>query len=129
MKIYVITKGEYSDYHICDVAIDKERAESLVKFHSSEYELAEIEEYDTEATPDEAIKNFEPIWYVHITPSGSISKTRISHFSNDPSYDNEYNLFNDNSFNAYIKTKSEEYAVKIALDRRAKILAERFGIS
>lgn len=28
-KAYVITKGTYSDYHICAVTLDKSRAEKL----------------------------------------------------------------------------------------------------
>lgn len=48
MKIYVITKGCYSDYHICAVATDKEKANMLAKKFSDSYECAEIEEYDTD---------------------------------------------------------------------------------
>lgn len=29
MKVYVITKGEYSDYMICDVTLDKEHAKKI----------------------------------------------------------------------------------------------------
>lgn len=31
MKVYVITKGIYSDYHICAVAMDEEKAKVLGK--------------------------------------------------------------------------------------------------
>ena len=44
--IYVITKGIYSDYHICAVATDKTRAEELRLFFSDQYEEANIEEYE-----------------------------------------------------------------------------------
>lgn len=30
MKIYIVTAGEYSDYHICKVFTDKEKAEKYV---------------------------------------------------------------------------------------------------
>lgn len=49
MKIYVITKGEYSDYHICATTTDKDRAEFLREMASTigEYgEEAKIEEFD-----------------------------------------------------------------------------------
>lgn len=52
MKIYVITKGCYSDYSIYGVAIDKEKAERMKKYFSDDEE-AEIEEYDTDT--------FEPL--------------------------------------------------------------------
>lgn len=52
MKVYVITKGCYSDYHICAVETDKEKAKLLAQRFSSSYEKAEIEEWDTDANPD-----------------------------------------------------------------------------
>ena len=49
MKIYVITKGEHSDYHICAATTDKDRAEFLrdMASTSGRYgEEARIEEFD-----------------------------------------------------------------------------------
>lgn len=49
MKIYVITKGEYSGYHICAATTDKDRAEILKRMASTDGpygEEAKIEEYD-----------------------------------------------------------------------------------
>ncbi len=53
MKVYVITKGAYSDYSIYGVALDKKRAETLRKFISDKYDEGMIEEYDTDT--------FEPL--------------------------------------------------------------------
>ena len=46
MKIYAITKGTYSDYHICALTVDKNRAERLKKIYSNNYEEAIIEIYE-----------------------------------------------------------------------------------
>lgn len=49
MKIYVITKGEYSDYHICAATTEKERAEFLRDMASTiktDGQEAKIEEFD-----------------------------------------------------------------------------------
>lgn len=52
MKIYVITAGEYSDYHIVAVTTDKEKADNFVKVHNDSkrfyYDDAYVEEYDTD---------------------------------------------------------------------------------
>ena len=48
MKVYVITAGVYSDYHICCVCIDRETAERRKKLFSDKYDEAEIEEFDTD---------------------------------------------------------------------------------
>lgn len=48
MKIYVITKGEYSAYHICAATTDKDRAEMLKRMASTDdlYGEARVEEVD-----------------------------------------------------------------------------------
>lgn len=48
MKVYVITKGEYSDYSICGVSLDREEAENIAKKCTDRYSEAEVEEYDTD---------------------------------------------------------------------------------
>lgn len=48
MKVYVITKGSYSDYHICSVCLDRETAERRMKLFSDNFDEAEIEEFDTD---------------------------------------------------------------------------------
>lgn len=44
MKVYVLTEGEYSDYHIEAVKLDKEEADRLALVHPD----WEIEEFDTD---------------------------------------------------------------------------------
>ena len=48
MKIYVITRGDYSAYHICGVATDKDKANKIAEMCSG-WDEASVEEYDTEA--------------------------------------------------------------------------------
>ena len=45
MKIYIVTCGEYSDYHIDKVFTDRAKAEEYRKWC---YEANDVEEYDTE---------------------------------------------------------------------------------
>lgn len=52
MKIYVITKGEYSSYTIMAVAIKKDIAERIRKRVSDSWDEAIIEEYETDAWED-----------------------------------------------------------------------------
>lgn len=47
MKIYIVTKGDYSDYHIEAVFESKKKAELYVKYHSS-WDEPRIEEWDTD---------------------------------------------------------------------------------
>lgn len=49
MKIYAVTKGEYSDYHIIALTADKEAAQKIAKMFSygeCDYDQAQVEEYE-----------------------------------------------------------------------------------
>ena len=48
MKIYIITRGSYSDYHICGVAVDLKEAKRLQNINTDEWDVSRIETYDTE---------------------------------------------------------------------------------
>lgn len=50
MKIYVVTEGSYSDYHIVGVSDDMETARKI-----AEYRGAEVETYDTNDFTDDRL--------------------------------------------------------------------------
>lgn len=55
MKLYAITKGCYSDYHICGIATSKSKAEKMKKFYSVPDDEALIEEFEANQYNDEFI--------------------------------------------------------------------------
>ena len=59
-RVYLVTAGCYSDYHIIRVFLDKNKAESYMKI-CNEPDLNELEEY--ELSDD---KVFTPIYYIKI---------------------------------------------------------------
>lgn len=117
MKVYVITRGEYSDYHICAVTLDKERAERLKVIYSSYLEDAEIEVFDTESDKDES--GLVP-YKVERPDSSEPEITRISceDFGWDCPGFGEVNVW----------AKDEAHALKIARDKLAKYKAEKEGL-
>lgn len=46
MKIYAITKGDYSDYHICRLTTDYEKAKRYKEAYSDKWNEACIETYE-----------------------------------------------------------------------------------
>ena len=48
MKVYVITEGSYSDYHIVGVTLDRDKAERAAKLVEGAYSCANIEEWETD---------------------------------------------------------------------------------
>lgn len=135
-KIYVITAGDYSDYHICAVTTDKERAEFLKKWYFRNDADVEIEEY-VDGEPDvPATADLVPIYVVTCTEKGDISHCFIGHYierNEAPVSKFKFFRYYQNSqaqeyFRGELTAEDEEHAIKIVKDKRAKMLAERFGI-
>lgn len=125
MKIYVVTEGSYSAYHIICATLDKEQAERAVKFFSDEYDTAEIEEYDSDEIkliPDGSIE-----WGVHIS---SIDHSVIDIETFNKPRLNNYIYYNTakNLYSIYINACDEAHAIKVATDELAKYLAEKEGL-
>ena len=123
MKIYVITKGHYSDYHIYAVAIDYEKACILQKRFSTKCAPAEIEEFDTEDFNDIFVKkNLYDVWF------GSNGKVREV-FEEDMVYfapkDNPVRMLKSGMVAVYVFAFDKESAIKIAAEKRAMELSKR----
>lgn len=124
MKIYVITKGCYSDYHICAVTEDKYKADLLVKRFTDNREEAHIEEYDTD---DYAVLLSNNVYFCR-QRKGEEIKIRLS----TGDYINEHTLSVKGccggTLYMHVIARNEEQALKIALDRFAKYRAEEMGL-
>jgi len=122
--IYVITSGEYSDYHICAVATTESRAEELRKMYSNNYFQAEIEAYD-ENVPS---NSYDPVsaqyWEFLFDEKGNKQYVRqYWDASNLP-----LKIYGTSQIRiSNIIADNESRAFKIACDERAKYLATYFG--
>lgn len=125
MKVYVITLGCYSDYHICSVTLDKEQAEMLREKYSSEYDSAEIETYDTDDN-NLILKcgNVYSCWYLKEDSQIIINPSTFSYFRPE---DLEVCTARA-GYRTHVLADSEEDALKIASDKFAKYRAEKMGL-
>lgn len=115
MKVYVITKGDYSDYHICGVSLDKEEAELIAEKCSTSYDEASVETYDTE--------EFSPL-----LKGGSVFFVRLCYDNNEIEIHEDDWDFTANKINkvvpmirnmgcfTYVVAEDEEHARKIGTD-------------
>ena len=146
-KVYVITTGEYSDYTIRAVTPSKEQAEKLKRYYSCNHyyggEEARIEEYDIDK-PYEDLDDLVPVYYVRIYRNGKCycgqstwahKKTgKIVGETERSVEDLGYSLYTDPNtlecfklqFEWYGLAKNEEHALKIAQDKRAKLLEKYY---
>lgn len=124
-KVYVITRGNYSDYHICAVTLDPERAKNLKRLFSG-YDEAQIEEYPL----DEKVET--RTYGVRLQrETGKHIKTKLDDydFYSDGGVEEDCEFGADEELTFWCTAKDEEHALKIARDRLAQYKAERKGIS
>lgn len=123
MIVYVITKGEYSDYMICDVTLDKKQAELLKVNYSDEWEEACIEEYDTDRYKIEMSDDYKPMWRVEFRRNEMCGCYAFT--GENVKHGTVYNTGWGSVIYVYINAKDEEHAKKIAKDIYMKWLAEK----
>lgn len=130
MKVYVITKGEYSEYGIYAVTLDKEQAELLKAEYSDKWDEAFIEEYDTDNSWIEVSDDYKPIWNVEFRCRDNkiVRCYKISHDNIRHGEIFEVHWYNNkrcDELKVFVEAKDEEHAEKIATDRYMKWLAEQ----
>lgn len=136
MKVYVITSGKYSDYHIDAISLDKDEAYRICATLNNNRPAdmyCDVEEYDTEGvkviSQDEIKKRFEMC---------------VEYKSGEERWFDEEGLVTENVNNISVKRyagsdkieinatlpreTTEDKARKIMFDRIAKFKAERAGI-
>lgn len=123
--IYVITSGEYSDYHICAVATTESRAEELRKMYSNNYSQAEIEEYE-ENVPSDSWYHPVSIQYWEFLFDEKGNKRYVRQYWDEPNLPLKIYGTSQIRINNII-ADDESHAFKIACDKRAEYLATYFG--
>ena len=135
-KLYAITRGDYSDYHICAITSDPERAKQLKLYYTNWHDEAEIEEYIDGDPNSGDCSNLRPIWRVTYLADIGKSYWRVicKCYTNEP-YQSTYHLAGEPIsrigqliFSADIDAENEEKALKIAQDQYAKMKAEKLGL-
>ena len=118
--VYVITKGCYSDYHICAVTMDIDRARHLQKLFSN-YEKANIEEFYLDETQVEHLYGIEMSKRTH-----SFIQLYRDEYDN-PDFTGQIDESRE-AVTVWVMAKDENSAIKAAQDRYAQYRAEREGI-
>lgn len=126
MKIYAITKGCYSDYHICALTTSKEKAERLKAIYSNNYRWssgeAEIEEYEDGEGGD-----LRTLWTCdenglnpNVCPVNVDDKEEIITYKNGEHKGKVYRVF--------VFANDADHATKKAQDMIAQYKAEKAGL-
>lgn len=126
MKVYVITEGEYSDYHIIGVAESREKAKRISNMFEGSFSLPNIEEYDT----DFWVKDDRQAYCVRVNAEGKISIGRLWH--DEPigivTERRDWITGKIDGYSVIVYAKDEKHAFKIAQDKIAEFKARKEGI-
>lgn len=117
MKVYVITCGSYSDYQICAVTEDLEKAKLLKIKYSDSYDEAEIEEYETEDNVIEA--DFKKLYW-KIRVCKKTGEVIHCHSFYQLGYKNTGITTYSSVYEVIAMAENEEKAKKIAFDMIAR---------
>jgi hypothetical protein len=122
-KIYIVTSGEYSDYHIEAVFSTKELAESYIEDTTSEdnrfYDDPTIEIYEIDGYSDMKKRGYK-LYYVSMEKDGSVYSINETDWC---PHQDELCINRFNRLTAMVKAKSEKHAIKIVNERRAYLIA------
>ena len=131
MKVYIVTQGDYSAYHIEAVFLTYEQAVAYMERHIAQSEWVygmQIEEYEMDA---EAPKSDKLMWEVEYKKNlWSIKQTNVM-TDTEPEL-NSVRWFDDvfpwDEFSMFTFAKDKWQALKIGQDTYAKMKAEREGL-
>ena len=114
-KIFVVTVGEYDDYHIVGVTTDRAVAERIVELHDDGWYTPDIEEHDD--TTAEDIANEKPGWCVDLWDDGRLQAHKQSIPYRPENYHEIFTRINDHVI-CIVPGETEEEAIAEAKKRR-----------
>lgn len=133
MTVYVITEGDYSDYHIIGVTLDKETAMKYVEIHTNKdnYFVPKIEEYDSN-TISYIAKEDAFGWLVVLNSEGLVKCEESDFPIHYPDYLNKVERWGKSAkewrYVAYVSAENKDKACKIGLDLIAQFKAKKKGV-
>lgn len=126
MKVYVVTEGDYSDYHIVGVCTSQESAKRIQQIASGDYHEAKIEEYEADKFNIKPTYNY---YGVSVYKNGSAT-ANIDGYIFEPYEVRDYcNAKHTCAFSVDVFAQDEEHAKKIAFDLIAEYKAKEKGIA
>lgn len=116
MKIYAITKGDYSDYHICRLTTDYEKAKRYKEAYSDKWNEACIETYEDNENDEQMLYWQYSLGTDTLTLSETIDTEKI------------WTHQNGSIYRVDVRDSDKMHAFKKVFDMLAKYKAEQAGL-
>lgn len=121
MKIYSVSKGEYSDYKVMALYSNKEYAEGICNRirRYYKYDRPFVEEFTLDENL-EILKKGYNIYFLRMDREGNASGIEIT---GDIDNIGDWGFDIHNKLYMYVLAKDEKHAIKIVNDKRAELIA------
>lgn len=129
-KVYIVTAGKYSEYHIVGATLDRKQAElacEVYGWRDAGGDPIGVEEYDLDIF--DGIKGNDHIYRVSFDRDGwEVKEEKDCYYLNpiNATYEEDMNW---GTYSVTVVAKDEAHALKIAQDKRAEYLARKEGIT
>jgi len=134
MTLYLVSAGEYSDYHVVAICSTREKAELVIATDTSKYsEFNDIKEYELDAVADMVAQGYK-VFFVLFNDRGDVIETASNqrlpgsvtpNAMGAPSHRSLGDM-PAGSIRIYdISARDSEHAVKIASEMRIKFLVTK----
>lgn len=122
MKLYAVTKGDYSDYHIITLTASRDAAKKIAKMFSNEYDKAKVEEYE-----DGKIILGKKLYFVRVVDGNvdDVAEELSDYYLFDTSVFRGHMYGGKEMYYTNVLTDTAEKAAKIGKDRIMKHIAEK----
>lgn len=125
-KVYLVTDGDYSDYHVVAAFTTEALAEAFVAWYGSGL----VEEYELDEVP-QLMRDGTHQYHVRMWRDGDCEVERASSFDLEPTTYSfrcaprfgRISRHYEHNLSVYVITKSKEQAVKIANETRTQLIA------
>ena len=114
MKVYVVTRGEYDDYHIITATTDKDLANKIAEKFNRKYNETRIEEFEN------AERKLLPFYCVEFDFVGDVQDIHMCDYEPGDTYWDDYRRLT-----FYVQADDEDDAVIIAKRHRIEYLEEK----
>lgn len=117
-KVYLVSSGTYSDYHICCACSTMAKAEHAKKF----YQADDIEEYVLDELPLHPEGTFA--YHVRMLRDGSVVEVEIENGNYTGTIEDRWRPHGDGeTVGFFMWAKNSQHAIKVANEIRSQIVA------
>lgn len=118
-KVYVVTRGDYSDYHIITATTNKDIANQIAKKFGAKVEIYDNSEIYTKTVFGVTFNKVGDVMYCY----------ELSEYDYPPNNKIiQHKRNNQTCLYVEVEADDEQSAIKIAAKKRAKFLAEQQGL-